>query len=154
MLNRRTNPPRDLSCSQQHHIPDSVTPFNFHQLDSLLRTIIKSTVSQQLDAIFEGVRRLEAKECPPPEGRALLYRLPDVLKLLRVSKSTLYSWLNPQSAFFDATLPQPFKLGGYAHSPVAWRAGDIDAWIESRACAGASRSTVATLNVRASSRKH
>ena len=101
-------------------------------LEGVLRTVIQSTVAGQLHAIFEGVRRLETSRTTTSSAGTLLYRLPDMLDLLRVSKSTLYNWLNPSSRFHIPSLPRPFKLGGYMNGPVAWHASAVDSWVESR----------------------
>ena len=52
-----------------------------------------------------------------------LFRLIQVLRLLGLSKSTLYQFI--QAGYF----PRPVRIGRRA---VAWRARDVYAWIEAR----------------------
>ncbi|MBF0141549.1 MAG: AlpA family phage regulatory protein, partial [Magnetococcales bacterium] len=52
-----------------------------------------------------------------------MLRLPDVLKLIGVSRSTLYLWIR-QNQF-----PSPIQLGA---NSVGWRASAINKWIDSR----------------------
>jgi predicted DNA-binding transcriptional regulator AlpA len=53
-----------------------------------------------------------------PYDRAI--RLPEVLTIVGVSKSTWYARLNPKSPFYDPRAPRPFKLGTSDRSPSAW----------------------------------
>lgn len=55
-----------------------------------------------------------------------LLRLPDVLKLVPIARSVLYSMVK------DGTFPKPVKIGRRA---VAWRLDDLQKWIESRPAA-------------------
>lgn len=60
--------------------------------------------------------------------RAVLRR-PDVEHMTGLSRSTLYSKIDPSSRYYDASFPKPIKLGKRA---VGWREADITAWLESR----------------------
>jgi predicted DNA-binding transcriptional regulator AlpA len=51
---------------------------------------------------------------PPPP--AALWRLPEVLRNVPVSRATLYSWIE------QGRFPKPIKIGPRA---VAWRSADI-----------------------------
>lgn len=55
-----------------------------------------------------------------------LYRLPEVLGLVGLSRSTVYRLIQ------EGAFPVPVKLGQRA---VAWRSSEIHAWIESRVSA-------------------
>lgn len=55
--------------------------------------------------------------------RNKVLRLPDVLKAVCLSRSTLYLMVS------EGRFPRPIKLGGRA---VAWRESDVDAWLASR----------------------
>lgn len=57
-----------------------------------------------------------------------LLRLPDLLKKLGVSRSTVYSWLKEGSRFHRADFPRPCRLG--MARAIFWRESDLDAWIE------------------------
>lgn len=52
-----------------------------------------------------------------------LYRLPAVISLVGLSRSSIYRLMD------DGAFPVPVKLGQRA---VAWRAADVHAWVESR----------------------
>jgi prophage regulatory protein len=53
----------------------------------------------------------------------LLARLPLVLKVTGLGRSTIYRWIA------DGTFPPPVRLGPRA---VAWRWSDLDRWTQSR----------------------
>ena len=57
-------------------------------------------------------------------SEAVILRLPEVLELTKISKSTLYRFM--QSGDF----PRPIRLGQRAR---AWRKAEILKWIEARA---------------------
>jgi len=52
-----------------------------------------------------------------------ILRSHDVVRLLNVSRSSLYAWMRAGS------FPKPVKLGERA---VGWRVSTINAWIETR----------------------
>jgi len=54
----------------------------------------------------------------------LLVRLPAVLKLTGLGRSTIYRWIA------EGSRPAPVRLGPRA---VAWRWSDLDRWTQSRA---------------------
>ena len=59
-----------------------------------------------------------------------MLRLPQVISLLGISRSSIYDKLDPKSPRYDSSFPQPKKLGA---SAVAWRLSDVEAWVNSRA---------------------
>lgn len=59
----------------------------------------------------------------------IILRRPEVEARTGLSRSTLYAKMNPNSAYYDASFPQPVRLGKRA---VGWREADIAAWLESR----------------------
>ena len=69
-------------------------------------------VIERLDAIYKAIQPA------PVLDRAI--RLPEVLDIVGVSKSTWYARLNPSSPSYDPRAPQPFKLGATAGSSSAW----------------------------------
>ena len=157
MKNSYPKPQPENWRSRTVHLPGVETTGGLIAFEEVLRKVIQSTVSEQLVAIFESVRRLEATRAPASGTAPTLYRLPDMLDLLRVSKSTLYNWLNPSSRFHIPSLPRPFNLGGYDHGPVAWSASAVDSWVETRACAASENSSeapAATSRPRPRSRTH
>lgn len=65
----------------------------------------------------------------------LTCRLPAVMRLTGLSRSSLYARLNPTSAYFDSTFPRPFPLFGSAQSRGAkgWRLMEILSWLDAQA---------------------
>ena len=51
-------------------------------------------------------------------------RVPAVLDRLGVSRTTLYRWME------DGHFPKPIRLGP---NTIAWRASDLDQWLDDRA---------------------
>ena len=108
-------------------------------LENALIKVIEISVLKRLDEIFDQVRELKAANDSKRNDLPLVYRLPDVLKLLRISKSTLYDWQNPLSELYIPSMPGPFKLADHANSPSFWSGPDLRAWIEARSCASRAR---------------
>jgi len=61
---------------------------------------------------------------PTVNAPHLLARLPVVLKVTGLGRSTIYRWIA------DGSFPPPVRLGPHA---VAWRWSDLDRWTQSRA---------------------
>lgn len=59
-------------------------------------------------------------------------RLPEVLHLTGLSRSTWYALLNPNDPSYDPTAPKPFKLGRSPHSPSVWWAWQVIAYLEAK----------------------
>lgn len=76
---------------------------------------------------------------PSSRDLALLrgIRLPEVLHLTGLSRSTWYALLNPNDASYDPTAPKPFKLGRSRHSPSVWWAWQVIAYLETKSVARA-----------------
>jgi predicted DNA-binding transcriptional regulator AlpA len=62
-------------------------------------------------------------------------RLPEVLAIVGVSKSTWYARLNVNSPSYDPRAPKPFKLGTSERSPSVWWRSAVMAYVS--ACADA-----------------
>ncbi|WP_145580028.1 helix-turn-helix transcriptional regulator [Yersinia vastinensis] len=58
-----------------------------------------------------------------------IIRLPGVLKIIGIGRSTVYDWINPKSPRYDPTFPRPIKLG---QKSVGWRESDLNYWLLSR----------------------
>jgi prophage regulatory protein len=58
-----------------------------------------------------------------------IIRLSALVKLLSISKSSLYLWLNPKSKQFKADFPARIKI---SERCVGWKKVDIEQWIENR----------------------
>ncbi|QZA80131.1 helix-turn-helix transcriptional regulator [Deefgea piscis] len=53
-------------------------------------------------------------------------RLPELLKMVSMGRTTLYDKLDEKSKRYDATFPKPIKDG----SRVMWIEHEVQAWIE------------------------
>ncbi|MET3653106.1 helix-turn-helix transcriptional regulator [Dyella japonica] len=102
-----------------------------------LCSLIEIDVLQRLDEIFEKVRLLGHPGDGQAKDHRRAIRLPEVLKMLGISKSTLYGRINPASPLYDPLMPKPFKLGSTGRSPSVWWHGEVVAYLES--CAQSSR---------------
>lgn len=54
-------------------------------------------------------------------------RLPKLLEILSISRSTVYLKINKQSKYYDKNFPQPIKLGEKA---VGWMLNDVFDYLE------------------------
>jgi predicted DNA-binding transcriptional regulator AlpA len=104
------------------------------KLDQINRGI-QGTILQRIDHLLAEVRAhcgsRSAHHAEPP--RAI--RLPEVLRMLGISRSTLYNRLDPSSPLHDPEMPRPFKMGKGDRAPTAWLYSDIVGYLESRAAA-------------------
>jgi prophage regulatory protein len=57
-------------------------------------------------------------------------RLPELLKMVSMGRTTLYEKLDEKSKRYDPTFPRPIKDG----SRVMWIEHEIQAWIEGLIC--------------------
>lgn len=64
-----------------------------------------------------------------PRNTNIFLRLPAVRARIGLSRSTIYSKINPDSPQFDSTFPSPIKLSSRA---IGFSADAIDAWVESK----------------------
>ncbi|MGB0221308.1 MAG: helix-turn-helix transcriptional regulator [Sinimarinibacterium flocculans] len=55
-----------------------------------------------------------------------ILRRRDLEARLRLSRSTIYDKINPNSPRYDASFPKPIPLGGAA---VGWLAHEVDDWL-------------------------
>lgn len=87
--------------------------------------------------IKEGARTLKARHLQADHGSARESEIrPKSKKMLRIkeltarvglSRSSIYSKLDPGSAAFDPTFPKQIKLGSRA---VAWLEDEVEAWLD------------------------
>lgn len=60
-------------------------------------------------------------------------RLPDVIRLTGLSRSSVYARLNPRApASFDPTFPRPIKLSPGPKGASAWSLLELKVWMEAR----------------------
>ena len=71
-----------------------------------------------------AIPSLPGHSAPTDDLHRQLVRLPAVLKLTGLGRSTIYRWIA------DGSFPAPVRLGPRA---VAWRWSDLDRWTQSRA---------------------
>lgn len=88
---------------------------------------ISSETLERLEAILQTFQR------SPVLDQAI--RLPEVLSIVGLSKSTWYARLNARLPAYDARAPKPFKLGTSDRSPTAWWRSEVMAYV--LACAAA-----------------
>ncbi|MGV7172376.1 helix-turn-helix transcriptional regulator [Xanthomonas axonopodis] len=103
---------------------------SFPSLDQVDREF-QDTVLKQLERILASFRSNGQSNQTDlaPSPRAV--RLPEVLQLLGISRSTLYNRLDESSPQYDPDMPRPFKLGKGDRAPTAWLHQDIVVYIES-----------------------
>lgn len=140
---KRATPRHDPADKGQHvgsTFPfRSKAPDDFRAGFEVLHRLIESRVIDRLDEIFQHIRRIDecAGENSAPRRRAI--RLPEVLNILGISKSTLYSRLSTASPYYDEAMPRPFKLGNNSHAeraPSLWWEDEVIAYLELRAAVG------------------
>ncbi|MCX0428574.1 MULTISPECIES: helix-turn-helix transcriptional regulator [Aeromonas] len=56
-------------------------------------------------------------------------RLKELLRLIALSRATVYDRINPKSKRFDPSFPRPIKLGA---ASVGWSLNEVMAWIAER----------------------
>ena len=71
---------------------------------------------------------------PPSVHRTsgvVIVRVPHVLAKTGMSRSRLYSLINPNSPYYDPTFPKKAVIGtGPRARTVGWRLHEIDAWLD------------------------
>lgn len=65
---------------------------------------------------------------------ARFIRMQDVKKMIGVSRSTVYDWINPKSPRFDNSFPKPVRLG---INSIAWVDSELEDWLAKRIAARA-----------------
>lgn len=62
-------------------------------------------------------------------------RLPVVIALTGMKRSSIYARLSPRSPYYDPKFPRPFALFGTAQKrgAKAWRVSEVLAWIDAQA---------------------
>ncbi|MXS82157.1 helix-turn-helix transcriptional regulator [Nitrosomonas oligotropha] len=62
----------------------------------------------------------------------ILIRLPEVVRITGLRRSSIYSKINSKSKYFDASFPKPVPLSSGIRGGVAWPLLEIEQWISSR----------------------
>ncbi|OOW67188.1 hypothetical protein Xmlh_18030 [Xanthomonas axonopodis pv. melhusii] len=97
------------------------------QVDREFQDIVLKQLERILASFRSNGQSNQTGQVPSPRA----VRLPEVLKLLGVSRSTLYNRLDESSPQYDPDMPRPFKLGKSDRAPTAWLHQDIVVYIES-----------------------
>lgn len=71
----------------------------------------------------------------PVQTALTILRRHDLEARLKLSRSTIYDKINPDSPRYDATFPKPIRLGN--GSAVGWIEDEVEIWL--RGCIEASR---------------
>lgn len=61
-----------------------------------------------------------------------LIRLPQLVAMTSLSRSSVYARLDSTSRYFDPDFPRPIKLSPHRNGGTAWVLDEVTAWIESR----------------------
>lgn len=61
-----------------------------------------------------------------------LIRLPDVIALTGLSRSTIYAKINEKSPYYDKDFPKPKKLSKSKNGAIAWLLSEIERWLLTR----------------------
>lgn len=64
-----------------------------------------------------------------PELTDRIIRMPELVQMLGLSRSTIYDKLNTKSPRHDAQFPRAIKIG---NSAIGWRQSEINQWIVDR----------------------
>lgn len=96
------------------------------QQDAGISVSALDEMRERLEAIYHACQH-------SPMDQAI--RLPEVLSIAGLSKSTWYARLNPRSPSYDPRAPKPFKLGTSERSPSVWWRSAVMAYVT--ACADA-----------------
>ncbi len=56
-------------------------------------------------------------------------RMKSAVKMLGISRSSIYNKLTPRHPSFDPSFPRPISLG---HRSIGWRVADLNKWVCSK----------------------
>lgn len=75
-------------------------------------------------------------------GIAMAEQINNALRIIRrkqleertgLSRSTIYSRINPKLPTYDPAFPRPIELGqGMKNPPVGWVESEVDAWLQAQ----------------------
>ena len=117
-IHRRSNvAPRATGCEHHRPAPEKVA----NSSTSTARLSPRVSIARRQALAMKHVTAPPSS--PVGETPRLLARLPVVLKVTGLGRSTIYRWIA------DGSFPPPVRLGPRA---VAWRWSDLDRWTQSR----------------------
>ena len=110
-----------MTKARSHHCPPApkASPTLTEALNAGASSAAAMTATVKALASVAGAGATVANESVSD----ILLRLPQVLAIVRASRSSVYSWMA------KGLFPKPIRIGPRA---TAWRWSDILAWIESR----------------------
>ncbi|WP_025153964.1 helix-turn-helix transcriptional regulator [Morganella morganii] len=59
----------------------------------------------------------------------VILRVGDMVKKLKIARSTLYDWLNRDSPRYNTGFPRPFRLSGKS---IGWDESEVNDWLIQR----------------------
>lgn len=72
-------------------------------------------------------REVAARDGLPQAGLPAILRMPQLTKVVGISRSLIYLKINEKSPYYDPTFPKPRRLGTKA---VGWLLSDVTAYVE------------------------
>lgn len=69
-----------------------------------------------------------------------LIRLPEVIRITGLKRSSIYARIDRKSRYFDPTFPLPVHLSPTGKGSVAWPLAEVVGWVEQRIAASRNRS--------------
>lgn len=79
-----------------------------------------------------------------------LMTIDEIADFLRISKVTVYRFLDKNKKYYDSEFPQPVRIG----RSVAWIKSEIEAWVSSKAKRGTDKDHAVIRNLKSSLTKH
>ena len=78
---------------------------------------------------------MRATISPNTTSPQAICRLPQLLQLVGLGRSSIYARFNPRSRYFDPSFPRPVPLHGpcQMRGAVGWRLGEVLAWLDAQA---------------------
>lgn len=61
-----------------------------------------------------------------------IIRLPELIGLIGLSRSSVYDILNPRSPRHISDFPRPVRLGNTPRSAIGWHLDEILTWLDAR----------------------
>ncbi|MEK6669990.1 MAG: AlpA family phage regulatory protein [Pseudomonadota bacterium] len=65
----------------------------------------------------------------PMQNTDHIVKLKQLTQILKMSRSSIYTKINPQSKYHDPTFPRPLKLG---MSAVGWSHQEVMSWLSAQ----------------------
>lgn len=100
-----------------------------------LQTSLTAQPQSDLGCSFRSVEHTTSSSAQRMQRASgiVIVRVPQVLAKTGMSRSRLYSLINPSSRYFDPTFPTKAVIGTGPHSrAVGWRLHEIEMWLEAQ----------------------